>query len=181
MRKSKEADRVREAKARKDLEELQKEEEARGSPAGVSTYRFRSLFADQNLEMLERIGDLADKSRGMSIGQLTWFDSDLCILEPTNSIQLAALKQLKVTGLLCSRYSASVQGVRRFFALAEEVERLPNGREETGGEKQGGQLQQPPVSLAVPDPEGGGSQAAAEVAADPETAPKPTVAEARKE
>jgi hypothetical protein len=59
-------------------------------------------LADRNREMLERIGDLADKSRRMSIGRLNWFDSHLCILEPTNSIQLAAFEQLKVTGLLCS-------------------------------------------------------------------------------
>ncbi len=68
--------------------------------------------------MLEHKGDLADKSRRMSIGWLSWFDSDLSILEPTNSIQLADFEQLKVTGLLCSRYSASVQGGRRCVGLA---------------------------------------------------------------
>jgi hypothetical protein len=33
-------------------------------------------------------------------------DSDLCILEPVNSMQMMVFKQLKMTGLLCSRYSA---------------------------------------------------------------------------
>ena len=56
-----------------------------------------------------------------------WFDSDLCILEPVNSMQMIVFEQLKMAGLLCSRYSATVQKGRRFFALAGKDMELPNG------------------------------------------------------
>ena len=36
-----------------------------------------------------------------------WFDSDLCILEPVNSMQMIVFEQLKMAGLLCSRYEVS--------------------------------------------------------------------------
>jgi hypothetical protein len=128
--------------------------------------------------MLERIGELADKSRGMTVKQSSWFDSDLCILESVNSVQLAIFEQLKVGGLLCSRHSASVQGGRRFFALAKEGEKFPNGLEEAGEDRQGGQLQQPPTSLAVLDPDGG-SQVVAGTAAGSEAVPEPAAAAVR--
>ena len=66
-KKSKRTDRAREAKAAKDRKELQKEEEAKGSPAGVPTYRFRSFLADSSREMLERMDNLVDQSRKVSV------------------------------------------------------------------------------------------------------------------
>jgi hypothetical protein len=61
-------------------------------------------------------------------------------------MQMATFQQLKVTGLLCSRFSASVQRGRRFFTLVGESEKLPNGREEMGEGEPMGQLQQLPAS-----------------------------------
>jgi hypothetical protein len=81
-----------------------------------------------------------------------WFDSDLCILEPVNSMQMMVFEQLKMTGLLCSRYSATVQKGRRFFALAGKDMELPNGK---GGKKKAASRQQLTVSPAAPAPEGG--------------------------
>jgi hypothetical protein len=57
-----------------------------------------------------------------------WFDSDLCILEPVNSMQMVVFEQLKMAGLLCSRYSATVQKGRRFFTLAGKDMELPDGK-----------------------------------------------------
>ncbi len=76
------------------------------------------------------MGNLRDQFKTAPLERRNWFDSDLCILEPTNSMQLAAFKQLRLTGLLCSRFSTSVRKGRRFFTLAGEDEELPNGRED---------------------------------------------------
>jgi hypothetical protein len=81
-----------------------------------------------------------------------WFDSDLCILEPVNSMQMMVFEQLKMTGLLCSRYSATVQKGRRFFALAGKDMELPNGK---GGRKKAASKRQRAASPAAPAPEGG--------------------------
>jgi hypothetical protein len=81
-----------------------------------------------------------------------WFDSDLCILEPVNSMQMMFFEQLKMTGLLCSRYSATVQKGRRFFTLAGKDMELPNGK---GGKKKMASRQQLTVSPVAPAPEGG--------------------------
>jgi hypothetical protein len=40
---------------------------------------------------------------GATLKKGHWFDSDLSILEPVNSIQMVVFEQLKMTGLLCSR------------------------------------------------------------------------------
>ena len=57
-----------------------------------------------------------------------------------------------MSGLLCSRYSATVQKGRRFFTLAGKDMELPNGK---GGKKKTASRQQLTVSPAAPAPEGG--------------------------
>ncbi len=42
-------------------------------------------MAYRNREILEFIGELADKNRGISVMQSSWFESDLCILAPVTS------------------------------------------------------------------------------------------------
>jgi hypothetical protein len=67
-------------------------------------------------------------------------------------MQMMVFEQLKMTGLLCSRYSATVQKGRRFFALAGKDMELPNGR---GGKKKTASKRQQAVSPVAPAPEGG--------------------------
>jgi hypothetical protein len=67
-------------------------------------------------------------------------------------MQMAVFEQLKITGLLCSRFSATVNKGRRFFALAEEGAELPNGK---GGKKKVASQQQQPASPAISAPDGG--------------------------
>jgi hypothetical protein len=128
VKKSEEADRAREAKAEKDWQELQEKESAEGVPVGAPAFRYRSIQADRSREMLESVGNLRDRWNEASLEKGHWFDSDLCILEPINSMQMAVFEKLKVTGLLCSRFSATVKKGRRFFALAGEDAELPNGK-----------------------------------------------------
>ncbi len=108
-KKSEEADRAREAKAEKDWPELQEKESAECVPVGAPVFRYRSIQAGRSREMLESMGNLRDRWSEAPLERCNWFDSDLCILEPINSMQLAAFKQLKLTGLLCSRSSATVR------------------------------------------------------------------------
>ncbi len=103
--KSEEADRAREAKARKDWQELQEKELAEGTPEGAPAFRYMSIKADNSREMLESMGDLRDRLNEAPLERRNWFDSDLCILEPTNSMQLAAFEQLRLTGY-CAAGSA---------------------------------------------------------------------------
>jgi hypothetical protein len=67
-------------------------------------------------------------------------------------MQMMVFEQLKMTGLLCSRYSATVQKGRRFFALAGKDMELPNGK---GGRKKAASKRQRTASPAAPAPEGG--------------------------
>jgi hypothetical protein len=67
-------------------------------------------------------------------------------------MQMMVFEQLKMTGLLCSRYSATVQKGRRFFALAGKDMELPNGK---GGRKKAASKRQRAASPAAPAPEGG--------------------------
>jgi hypothetical protein len=71
-------------------------------------YMYRSLMADMIRRMLETIGELADMEESMNVRQFNWFESDLCILGPLTSAQIAAFEMLKVSGMLCSRHSTSV-------------------------------------------------------------------------
>jgi hypothetical protein len=108
-KKSEEADRARMAKAEKDWQELQEKESAEGVPLGASVFSYRSIQADRSREAFESVGNLRDRWNEASLEKGHWFESDLCILEPINSIQMAVFEQLKVTGLLCSRFSATVR------------------------------------------------------------------------
>ncbi len=153
VKKSEEADRAREAKAEKDWQELQEKESAEGVPVGSPAFRYRSIQADRSREMLESVGNLRDRWNEASLEKGHWFDSDLCILEPINSMQMAVFEQLKVTGLLCSRFSATVKKGRRFFPLAGEDAELPNGK---GSKKKvASQQQQRAASPAASAPDGG--------------------------
>ncbi len=153
VKKSEEADRAREAKAEKDWQELQEKESAEGVPVGAPAIRYRSIQADRRREMLESVGNLRDRWNEASQEKGHWFDSDLCILEPINSMQMAVFEQLKVTGLLCSRFSATVKKGRRFFALAGEDVELPNGK--GSKKKKASQQQQRAASPAASAPDGG--------------------------
>jgi hypothetical protein len=179
-RKSEETDRAREAKAKKDWEDLQERETAEGIPAGTPAFRYRSIKADNSREMLVGLGNLRDQLKKAPLERRNWFDSDLCILEPTNSMQLAAFDQLRLTGLLCSRFSTSVRKGRRFFALAGDDEELPNGREDRRRDASRRQRQQLPASPAVPAPDGG-SRAGADAADDPLAVPGPSGMRQRQE
>ncbi len=98
------------------------------------------------------MGNLRDRWNEASLEKGHWFDSDLCILEPINSTQMAVFEQLKVTGLLCSRFSATVKKGRRFFALAGKDVELPNGK---GGKKRVASKRQQAASPVVSAPDGG--------------------------
>jgi hypothetical protein len=72
-----------------------------------------------------------------------------------------------MAGLLCSRYSATVQKGRRFFALAGKDMELPNG---TGSKKKVAPKRQRAASPAAPASEGGspvGGEMARELLAVP--------------
>jgi hypothetical protein len=150
-KKSEEADRARMAKAEKDWQELQEKESAEGVPLGASVFSYRSKQADRSREAFESVGNLRDRWNEASLEKGHWFDSDLCILEPMNSTQMAVFEQLKVTGLLCSRFSATVKKGRRFFALAGKDVELPNGK---GGKKNAASKRQA-ASPVAPAPDGG--------------------------
>jgi hypothetical protein len=94
-------------------------------------------------------------------------------------MQLAAFEQLKLTGLLCSRFSTSVRKGRRFFTLAGEDAELPNGR---GDKKRDAsrRRQQRPTSPEVSAPDGG-SRAEGGVAEDPLVVPGPSGLDVRQE
>ncbi len=153
VKKSEEADRAREAKAKKDWQELQEKESAEGVPVGAPVFRYRSIQADWSREMLESVGNLRDRWSEALLERCNWVDSDLCILEPINSMQMAVFEQLKMTGLLCSRFRVTVKKGRRFFTLAGEDAELPNGK--GSKKKAGSQQQQRTVSPAVSAPDGG--------------------------
>jgi hypothetical protein len=95
---------------------------------------------------------LRDQWSEVTLEKGHWFDSDLCTLEPVHSIQMIVFEQLKMAGLLCSRYSATVQKGRRFFALAGKDMELPNGK---GGRKKVASKLQQAASPVAPAPEGG--------------------------
>jgi hypothetical protein len=135
VKKSEEADRARMAKAEKDWRELQEKESAEGVPLEAPAFSYRSIQADRSREALESVGNLRDRWNEATLVKGHWFNSDLCILEPINSMQMAVFEQLKMTGLLCSRFSATVKKGRRFFALAGEDAELPKmqGRQEEDG------------------------------------------------
>jgi hypothetical protein len=151
-KKSEEADRARMAKAEKDWQELQEKESAEGVPLGASVFSYRSRQADRSREAFESVGNLKDRWNEASLEKGHWFDSDLCILEPINSTQMAVFEQLKVTGLLCSRFSATVKKGRRFFALAGKDVELPNGK---GGKRKVASQRQQAASPAASALDGG--------------------------
>ncbi len=109
VKKSEEADRARMTKAEKDWQELQEKESAEGVPLGAPALSYRSVQADRSREALESVGNLRDWWNEASLEKGHWFDSDLCILEPIDSKQMAVFEQLKITGLLCSRFSATIK------------------------------------------------------------------------
>ncbi len=152
VKKSEEANRARMAKAEKDWQELREKESAEGVPVGAPAFSYRSIQADRSREALESVGNLRDRWNEASLEKGHWFDSDLCILEPINSMQMAVFEQLKITGLLCSRFSATVKKGRRFFALAGQDAELPNGK---GGKKKVASQQQQAASPATSAPDGG--------------------------
>jgi hypothetical protein len=126
---------------------------------GAPDFSYRSIQADRSREALESVGNLRDRWNEASLVKGHWFDSDLCILEPINSMQMAVFEQLKMTGLLCSRFSATVKKGRRFFALAGEDAELPNGK--GGKRKVVSQQQQASPRTSAPD---GGSHVEGEMA-----------------
>jgi hypothetical protein len=65
---------------------------------------------------------------------------------------MAVFEQLKVTGLLCSRFSTTVKKGRRFFALAGKVVELPNGKD---GRRKAVSKRQQAASPAASAPDGG--------------------------
>ena len=67
-------------------------------------------------------------------------------------MQMAVFEQLKITGLLCSRFSATVKKGRRFFALAGKDVELPNGKD---GRRKAASKRQQAASPAAPAPAGG--------------------------
>jgi hypothetical protein len=98
------------------------------------------------------LGNLRDQWSEATLKKGHWFDSDLCILEPVNSMQMVVFEQLKIAGLLCSRYSATAQKGRRFFTLAGKDIELPNGK---GGKKRAASKRQRAASPAAPALDGG--------------------------
>ena len=169
-KRSEEADRARMARAEKDWQKLQEKESAEGVPVGAPAFSYRSKQADLSREAFESLGNLRDQWNGAALEKGHWFDSDLCILEPVNSMQMVVFEQLKMTGLLCSRYSATVQKGRRFFALAGKDMELPNGK---GGKRKAASKRQRAVSPMAPALDGG-SPVEGEVAGEPLAMPGPS-------
>ncbi len=169
-KKSEEADRARMAKAEKDWQKLQERESAEGVPVGAPAFSYRSKQADLSREAFESLGNLKDRWNGAALEKGHWFDSDLCILEPVNSMQMLVFEQLKMTGLLCSRYSATVQKGRRFFTLAGKDMELPNGK---GGKRKAPSKRQRAASPAAPALDGG-SPVEGEMARDLLAVPGPS-------
>jgi hypothetical protein len=151
-KRSVEAERARMARAKKDWQKLQEKELAEGIPVGAPAFSYRSREADLSREAFEGLGNLRDQWNGVTLEKGHWFDSDLCILETVNSVQMVVFEQLKMAGLLCSRYSATVQKGRRFFTLAGKDMELRNGK---GGKKKTASKRQQAVSPAAPAPDGG--------------------------
>jgi hypothetical protein len=151
-KRSVEAEKARMARAEKDWQKLQEKESAEGIPVGAPAFSYRSRQADLSREAFEGLGNLRDQWSGATLEKGHWFDSDLCILEPVNSVQMVVFEQLKMAGLLCSRYSATVQKGRRFFTLAGKDMELPNGK---GGKKKTASKRQQAASPAAPAPDGG--------------------------
>jgi hypothetical protein len=118
----------------------------------VPAFNYRSRDADISRETCESLGNMRDQWGEAILEKGHWFDSDLCILEPVNNLQMMAFEHLKMSGLLCSRYSATVQKGRRFFTLAGKDMELPNGK---GGKKKAASRRQLTVSPVAPAPEGG--------------------------
>ncbi len=114
---------------------------------GAPAFSYRSKQADLSREAFESLGNLRDQWNGAALEKGHWFDSDLCILEPVNSMQMVVFELLKMTGLLCSRFSATVQKVRRFFTLAGKDMELPNGK---GGRRKAASKRQRVASPAAP-------------------------------
>jgi hypothetical protein len=102
-KKSEEADRARMARAEKDWQKLQEKESAEGVPVGAPAFSYRSKQTDLSREAFESLGNLRDQWNGAALEK----GHDHCILEPVNSMQMVVFEQQKMTGLLCSRYSAT--------------------------------------------------------------------------
>jgi hypothetical protein len=128
-KRSVEVDRARMARAEKDWQKLQEKESAEGVPVGAPAFSYRSKQADLSREAFESLGNLRDQWNGDALEKGHWFDSDLCILEPVNSMQMVVFEQLKMTGLLCSRYSATVQKGGDSSPWQEKTWSCPMGRE----------------------------------------------------
>ncbi|MFO0005752.1 MAG: hypothetical protein ACK559_31960, partial [bacterium] len=97
-KKSAEADRARMARAEKDWLKLQEKESAEGTPMGVPAFNYRSRDADLSREACESLGNMRDQWNEAALKKGHWFDSDLCILEPVNSMQMVVFEQLKMAG-----------------------------------------------------------------------------------
>jgi hypothetical protein len=169
-KRSAEAEKARMARAEKDWQKLQEKESAEGVPMGAPAFSYRSREADLSREAFESLGNLRDQWNEATLKKGHWFDSDLCILEPVNSMQMVVFEQLKMAGLLCSRYSATVQKGRRFFALAGKDMELPNGKE---GKKKTASKRQQVASPAATAPDGG-SPVEGEVAGELLAVPGPS-------
>jgi hypothetical protein len=137
-------------KAKTKWAQLEEEEDKEERPH-LPVQRCRSLRADRNRKMLEAVGCLADQEEKMDVIMYNWLESNLCILAPVNSAQAAAFELMKVTGMLCSRHSTSVQKGRRFFVLAKEDEKFNSDK---GGQEQAGPAERAspaqPVETAAP-------------------------------
>jgi hypothetical protein len=158
------------ARAEKDWQKLQEKESAEGVPMGAPAFSYRSREADLSREAFESLGNLSDQWNEAALKKGHWFDSDLCILEPVNSMQMVVFEQLKMAGLLCSRYSATVQKGRRFFTLVGKDMELPNGK---GSKKKTASKRQQAASPAAIAPEGG-SPVEGEVAGELLAVPGPS-------
>jgi hypothetical protein len=69
-------------------------------------------------------------------------------------MQMVVFEQLKMTGLLCSRFSATVQKGRRFFTSVGKDMELPNRK---GGKRKSASKRQRAASPAAPALDGGSS------------------------
>jgi hypothetical protein len=152
-KRSAEAEKARMARAVKDWQKLQEKESAEGVPMGAPAFSYRSREADLSREACESLGNMRDQWSETTLKKGHCFDSDLCILEPVNSMQMVVFEQLKMAGLLCSRYSATVQKGRRFFILAGKDMELPNGK--GGKKKAAASKRQRAASPAAPALDGG--------------------------
>ncbi len=128
-KRSAEADKARMARAEKDWQKLQEKESAEGIPMGAPAFNYRSRDADLSREACESLGNMRDQWSEATLEKGHWFNSDLCILEPVNSMQMIIFEQLKMAGLCAADIVQLSRRVGDSLPWQEKTWSCPTGKE----------------------------------------------------